>query len=106
MSDTKVDEPEIRARLGTAAHFCEVVVLILRTAPIGREALQGGAAPYVRTMFRVQGSGFRVQGSGFRVQGSGFRVQGAGFGVQGSGFRVGWHRMHVRRHLKVDLGAP
>ena len=26
-SDTKVYEPEIRARLGTAAHFCEVVVL-------------------------------------------------------------------------------
>jgi len=27
----KVYEPEIRARLGTAAHFCEVVVLKLRT---------------------------------------------------------------------------
>ena len=27
LSDTKVYEPEIRARLGTAAHFCKVVVL-------------------------------------------------------------------------------
>jgi len=31
----KVYEPSIRARLGTAAHFCEVVVLKLRTVPIG-----------------------------------------------------------------------
>ena len=30
LSDTKVYEPYIRARLGTAAHFCEVVVLTLR----------------------------------------------------------------------------
>jgi hypothetical protein len=27
LSDTKVYEPRIRARLGTAAHFCEVAVL-------------------------------------------------------------------------------
>ena len=30
LSDTKVYEPYIRARLGTAAHFCEVVVLKYR----------------------------------------------------------------------------
>ena len=30
MSDTRVYEPQIRARLGTATHFCEVVVLKLR----------------------------------------------------------------------------
>ena len=35
LSDTKVYEPQIRALLGTAAHFCEVVVLKLRTVPIG-----------------------------------------------------------------------
>ena len=35
LSDTKVNEPYIRARLGTAAHFCKVVVLKLRTVPIG-----------------------------------------------------------------------
>jgi len=29
MSDTKVYEPQIRARLGTAAHFCKVFVLKL-----------------------------------------------------------------------------
>ena len=29
LSDTKVYEPEIRARLGTAAYFCEVAVLSL-----------------------------------------------------------------------------
>jgi len=33
LSDTKVYEPEIRARLGTAARFCEVTVLGLRTLP-------------------------------------------------------------------------
>jgi len=31
LSDTKVYAPYIRARLGTAAHFCEVVVLKLST---------------------------------------------------------------------------
>jgi len=31
LSDTHVYEPLIRARLGTAAHLCEVVVLKLRT---------------------------------------------------------------------------
>ena len=31
LSDTKVHEPSIRALLGTASHFCEVVVLTLRT---------------------------------------------------------------------------
>ena len=34
LSDTKVYEPYIRARLGTAAHFCKVVVLKLRTVYI------------------------------------------------------------------------
>ena len=34
LSDTNVYESEIRARLGTAAHFCEVGVLKLRTVPI------------------------------------------------------------------------
>jgi len=33
LSDTRVYEPQIRARLGTASHFCEVVVLKLRTVP-------------------------------------------------------------------------
>jgi len=35
LSDTTVYEPYIRALLGTASHFCEVVVLKLRTVPIG-----------------------------------------------------------------------
>jgi len=33
LSDTKVYEPYIRALLGTASHFCEVVVLELITNP-------------------------------------------------------------------------
>jgi len=33
LSDTNVYEPQIRARLGTAAPFCEVVVLKLRNVP-------------------------------------------------------------------------
>ena len=35
LSDTNVYEPYTRALLGTAAHFCQVVVLKLRTVPIG-----------------------------------------------------------------------
>jgi len=35
LSDTKVYAPHIRAVLGTASHFCELVVLKLRTVPIG-----------------------------------------------------------------------
>jgi len=31
LSDTRVYEPQIRARLGTTAHFCEVVVLETNT---------------------------------------------------------------------------
>ena len=34
LSDTRVYEPQIRARLGTTAHFCEVVVLKLRAVPV------------------------------------------------------------------------
>ena len=93
----KKSEPQIRARLGTAAHFCEVVVLRLRTVPIGQvlfdiiageiEAL--AIEPWVReTRVRVKvdllpscldlllscpafdfGRGFWVQG--LRVQGPG-----------------------------------
>jgi len=32
MSDTEVYEPEIRARLGPVAHFCEVVILSVMSA--------------------------------------------------------------------------
>ena len=43
LSDTRVYEPPIRARLGTTAHFCEVVLLKLRVrkeiASLNREAL-------------------------------------------------------------------
>ena len=35
LSDTQVYEPQIRALLGTASHFCQVVFLKLRTVPIG-----------------------------------------------------------------------
>ena len=34
LSDTKVYKLSLRARLETAAHFCEVVVLKLRTVPL------------------------------------------------------------------------
>ena len=33
LSDTRVYEPQIRARLGTTAHFCEVVVLTSEACP-------------------------------------------------------------------------
>jgi len=38
LRDTKVYEPYIRARLGTAAHLCELVVLKLNSTPQARDA--------------------------------------------------------------------
>ena len=35
LSDTTIYKPSMRALLGTASHFCEVVVLKLRTEPLG-----------------------------------------------------------------------
>jgi len=35
LSDTKVYWPQTLALLGTSSHFCEVVILKLRTVPIG-----------------------------------------------------------------------
>jgi len=35
LSDTKVYEPQIRALLGTASHFCELVVLKFKTVDAG-----------------------------------------------------------------------
>jgi len=40
LSDTRVYEPQKRARLGTTTHFCEVVVLKLRALP--RPPRRGG----------------------------------------------------------------
>jgi len=40
LSDTKVYEPYIRARPGTAAHFCEGVVLKLKPQPSPGRALR------------------------------------------------------------------
>ena len=52
LSDTKVYEPQIRALLGTASHFCEAVVLRLRTVPISLRTLRvirrGAHAMYKR----------------------------------------------------------
>ena len=40
LSDTRVHESQIRARLGTTAHFCKVVVLKLRAAPSCADLVQ------------------------------------------------------------------
>ena len=41
LSDTRVYEPQIRARLGTTTHLCEVVVLKLRAVPGGERDQHG-----------------------------------------------------------------
>jgi len=47
---------QIRARLGTAAHFCEVVVLKLRTAPIaGSPAAESGQLKKGDVLAQVNG---------------------------------------------------
>ena len=53
LSDTEVYEPPLRALLGTASHFCEVVVLKLRTSSgeplaIGRGILDGESRQHPR----------------------------------------------------------
>ena len=63
LSDTRVYEPQIRARLGTATHFCPV-------------------------QFSILSLGIRVRGLGFRVQGLWFRVEVSGFMVEVVGLRV------------------
>jgi len=47
LSDTKVYEPYIRALLGTASHFCEVVVLKLRTVPTKERGFDRHACVFV-----------------------------------------------------------
>jgi len=86
LSDTHVYEPEIRAFLGTASHFCEVVVLKLPGVielglPWGFLDRSGGgkgnytiprtAHPHSRAC-----RGYIEEGLGLRVQGEGARFQG------------------------------
>jgi len=44
LSNTRVHEPQIRARLGTTAHLCRVVFLKLRAVPTGSDG-KGRAGP-------------------------------------------------------------
>ena len=44
LSDTRVHEPQIRSRLGTTAHFCEVVVFKLRAVPVESRARSTSSA--------------------------------------------------------------
>jgi hypothetical protein len=48
--DTKVYEPEVRALLGTAAHFCEVVVLKSRTRTGFSHRFRGGLAFHAHSL--------------------------------------------------------
>jgi len=100
LSDTTIYEPYIRALLGTASHFCEAVVVKLRTVPLGtalrlriiRVIRRGAHAMYERAAllnarhgpqlhWLAPGLGFRIWGIGFRGWGLGFRVEGLWFGV-------------------------
>ena len=86
----------IRARLGTTAHFCKVVVLKLRSVTIGtalslrilRVIRRGRVDLDEKANTARDGICRHLWGSGCRVQGRGFRVWGLGFRVQGVGFRV------------------
>ena len=76
LSDAQVYEPQIRSRLGIAAHLCEVGV---GTDMTGMPcALPGcNVRPLThRSVFRVEGQGFgsRVWGLEFRVQGLGCEI--------------------------------
>ena len=77
LSDTNVYEPYIRARLGTAAHFCEGVVLNLRTVPIGTALslrILRGCVRSRRSSDERLGSVLRVWGVRVSVLGGGWRV--------------------------------
>jgi len=49
LNDTKVNEPSIRARLGTASQFCEVAVVNMRTVPNGTTLLTESGVKLYRT---------------------------------------------------------
>ena len=102
MSDTRLYEPQIRARLGTRGGVGAVPPplasgLLLESAPLFvcvAPALGVGVSGFG---FRVSGfislgftvwHEFRVHGSRLRVYGLGFGVQGLGLGVWGQGCRV------------------
>ena len=53
LSDTTIYEPQIRALLGTASHFCQVVVLKLRTAGRMASKKKGGRGQKKGGMERV-----------------------------------------------------
>ena len=54
LSDRKFHEPQIRARLGTAAHLCEVVVLKLRTVQIGTAPTHISRAAPIGTVLNLR----------------------------------------------------
>jgi len=59
LSDTTIYEPSVRALLGTASHFCPVVVLKLRTVPLGT-ALSRRERQCCATSSAPRGSGSRA----------------------------------------------
>ena len=59
LSDTKVHEPQIRALLGTASHFCEVVFLQSKTVPNGT-TLSLGILRVIRGLSEVWCFGHRT----------------------------------------------
>ena len=75
--DTTIYEPEIRALLGTAPHFCSAVGFELRTAPQVAAAQSIAGVKKGKLQHEVQGAGCRVQSAECRVQGAGCRVQGS-----------------------------
>ena len=54
LSDARVYEPKVRARLGTTAHFCKEVVLELRAVRLGLWTIHWMVTP--KTLFAVRGN--------------------------------------------------
>jgi len=62
LSDTKAYEPQIRALLGTASHFCRVIVLKLRTVPMLPRSWKESQAPeMLRRRSLARKSGFSAK---------------------------------------------
>ena len=58
LSDTRVYEPQLRARLGTTAHFCRVVVRKLRGVPNWCWVMMIGDAVHAMSPFKGQVQGY------------------------------------------------
>jgi len=84
LSDTRVYEPHIRARIFGS----QIPKFRVSGLPFVRDGTPSSKLTPLQHLLRISSLGLRVSAFGFRVSGFGFRVSGFGFRVSGLAFRV------------------